>query len=95
MNRIALVLAGALLAGTVAAQEAAPKEKIRTFTFGQGEPGPLASPNFDLMFQREALPAQVEFFSTEISAIVCSVRSCSATGCWVMMSAAWPRRTAA
>jgi len=30
----------------------------------------------------------VEFFSTEISAMVCSVRSCSATGCWAMMSAA-------
>jgi hypothetical protein len=37
----------------------------------------------------------VEFFSTEISAMVCNVRSCSATGCWVMMSAAWPSRTAA
>ena len=32
----------------------------------------------------------VEFFSTEISAMVCRVRSCSATGCWVMMSAASP-----
>ena len=30
----------------------------------------------------------VEFFSTEISAMVCRVRSCSATGCCVMMSAA-------
>ena len=30
----------------------------------------------------------VEFFSTEISAIVCNVRNCSATGCAVMMSAA-------
>ena len=37
----------------------------------------------------------VEFFSIEISAMVCSVRSCSATGCWVMMSAAWPSFTAA
>src|SRR3984957_17924131 len=37
----------------------------------------------------------VEFFSTEISAIVCRVRSCSATGCWVMMSAASPSFTAA
>src|SRR5260370_19466981 len=37
----------------------------------------------------------VEFFSIEISAIVCSVRSWSATGCWVMMSAAWPSFTAA
>ena len=37
----------------------------------------------------------VEFFSTEISAMVCRVRSCSATGCWVMISAAWPSFTAA
>jgi len=29
----------------------------------------------------------VEFFSTEISAMVCKVRVSSATGCWVMMSA--------
>jgi len=29
----------------------------------------------------------VEFFSTEISAMVCRVRSCNATGCRVMMSA--------
>src|SRR5262249_31054630 len=37
----------------------------------------------------------VEFFSTEISTMVCRVRSCSATGCCAMMSAAWPSRTAA
>ena len=37
----------------------------------------------------------VEFFSVEISAIVCSVRSWSATGCCEMMSAASPSRTAA
>jgi len=37
----------------------------------------------------------VEFFSIEISAIVCRVRSCSATGCCVMMSAASPSFTAA
>src|ERR1700741_5438259 len=37
----------------------------------------------------------VEFFSTEISAMVCRVRSCSATGCAVMMSAASPSFTAA
>src|SRR6266851_10481770 len=37
----------------------------------------------------------VEFFSIEISAIVCRVRSCSATGCCEMMSAAWPSFTAA
>ncbi len=39
MNRIAILLASALLlAGTVAAQESAPKEKVRTFTFTQDEP---------------------------------------------------------
>ena len=37
----------------------------------------------------------VEFFSTDISAMVCSVRSCRATGCCVMMSAASPSLTAA
>ena len=37
----------------------------------------------------------VEFFSTEISAMVYKVRNCNATGCCVMMSAAWPSFTAA
>jgi hypothetical protein len=67
MNRIAILLAGALLlAGTLAAQETAPREKIRTFTFTQGEPVTVFSPNVDMMFQRDRLPEQVEFFSTEL-----------------------------
>ena len=37
----------------------------------------------------------VEFFSVAISAMVCRVRNCSATGCAVMMSAASPNFTAA
>src|SRR5580698_2285260 len=37
----------------------------------------------------------VEFFSVAISAMVCSVRNCSATGCCVMMSAASPSFTEA
>jgi hypothetical protein len=68
MNRIAILLAGALLAGTLSAQETAPREKARSFTFVQNEPGAVFSANPDLMFQREALPGQVEFFSTEVAA---------------------------
>src|SRR3989344_5571761 len=37
----------------------------------------------------------VEFFSTEISAMVCRVRNWSATGCALMISAASPSFTAA
>lgn len=67
MNRIAILLAGALLAGTIVAQESAPKEKNRTFTFVQNDPITVFSPGPDFMFQREALPGQVEFFSTELA----------------------------
>jgi len=67
MNRIAILLAGALLlAGTAAAQESAPKEKVRTFTFTQDEPITMMAP-FGMM-QREALPeGKIEFFSAEMA----------------------------
>ena len=67
MNRVAMLLASALLlAGTVAAQETAPREKVRTFTLSQGEPMTFFSAGPDMMFQNEALP-KIEFFSTELA----------------------------
>jgi hypothetical protein len=72
MNRVAILLSGVLLlAGIATAQENAPREKARTFTFTQTEPITVYSPNLDMMmFQREPMPdrAKVEFFSTELVA---------------------------
>ncbi len=67
MNRIAVLLVIALvLAGSVAAQESAPKEKVRTFTFTQDEPITMMAP-FGMM-QGERLPeAKIEFFSAEMA----------------------------
>lgn len=67
MNRIAILLAGALLlAGTAVAQESAPKEKVRTFTFTQNEPLTMMAP-FGMM-QYERMPeGKVEFFSAEMA----------------------------
>jgi hypothetical protein len=67
MNRIAILLLSAfLLAGTVAAQESAPKEKVRTFTFTQDEPITMMAP-FG-MLQRERLPeGEISFFSAEMA----------------------------
>jgi hypothetical protein len=68
MKRIAILLASALLlAGVAAAQETAPREKIRSFTFTQNEPITTYSPNFDMMFQRESMPEKIEFFSAEVA----------------------------
>lgn len=66
MNRIAILLAGALLlAGTAVAQESAPKEK-RTFTFTQDEPITMMAP-FGMM-QYERMPeGKIEFFSAEMA----------------------------
>ena len=67
MNRIAILLASALLlAGTAVAQESAPKEKVRTFTFTQGEPITMMAP-FGMM-QYERMPeGKIEFFSAEMA----------------------------
>src|SRR5690242_8248118 len=67
MNRVAILLVSALLlAGTAAAQESAPKEKVRTFTFTQDEPITMVSP-FSMM-QRERLPeGEIAFFSAEMA----------------------------
>ena len=67
MNRIAILLVGALLlAGTAVAQESAPKEKVRTFTFTQDEPITMMAP-FGMM-QRERLPeGEISFFSAEMA----------------------------
>jgi len=68
MNRIAILLAGALLlAGAAAAQESAPKEKVRTFTFTQDEPITMMAP-LPMMMQRDSLPdGKIEFFSAEMA----------------------------
>ena len=68
MNRLAILLAGALLlAGTAAAQESAPKEKVRTFTFTQDEPITMMAP-LPMMMQRDSLPdGKIEFFSAEMA----------------------------
>jgi len=56
-----------LLAGTVAAQESAPKERVRTFTFTQDEPITMVAP-LTMMMQRERLPeGEVSFFSAEMA----------------------------
>jgi hypothetical protein len=67
MNRIAILLAGALLlAGSLAAQESAPKEKVRTFTFTQNDPITMMAP-FG-MIQYERMPeGKIEFFSAEMA----------------------------
>src|ERR1044071_5570174 len=67
MNRVAILLVSALLlAGTAAAQESAPKEKVRTFTFTQDEPVTMMAP-FGMM-QRERLPeGEIAFFSAEMA----------------------------
>jgi len=67
MNRVAILLVSALLlAGTAVAQETAPREKVRTFTFTQDEPITMVSP-FSMM-QRESLPeGKIEFFSAEMA----------------------------
>jgi len=66
---MATLLAGVLLlAGVAAAQEAAPREKVRTFTFTQSEPVTVYTPsqNFDMMYQRERLP-EIEIYSAEMA----------------------------
>jgi hypothetical protein len=67
MNRVAILLVSALLlAGTVVAQESAPREKVRTFTFTRDEPITMVSP-FSMM-QRERMPeGKIEFFSAEMA----------------------------
>lgn len=68
MNRIAILLLSAcVLAGSEAAQESAPKEKVRTLTMTQGEPITMFSP-FSMMMQGERLPeGKIEFFSAEMA----------------------------
>ncbi len=68
MNRITILLLSALvMAGSAAAQESAPKEKVRTFTFTQDEPITMMAP-FSMMMQNERLPeGKIEFFSAEMA----------------------------
>src|ERR1051325_4898195 len=67
MNRIAVLLAGALLlAGSLAAQESAPKEKVRTFTFTQNEPITMMAP-FGMMQYERVPEGKIEFFSAEMA----------------------------
>jgi hypothetical protein len=58
MNRIGIFLMSALLlAGGAVAQDAVPRDHVHTFTFTQDEPLKTTSPIFNLMLQREKLPA--------------------------------------
>jgi hypothetical protein len=67
MNRIAILLLSAcMITASAAAQESAPKEKVRTFTFTQNEPITMMAP-FGMM-QGESLPeGKIEFFSAEMA----------------------------
>lgn len=67
MNRIAILLLSAcVLAGSAAAQESAPHERTRTFTFAQDEPITMVAP-FGMM-QGERVPeGKIEFFSAEMA----------------------------
>jgi hypothetical protein len=67
MNRIAILLLNALMmAGSATAQESAPKEKVRTFTFTQNDPITMMAP-FGMM-QYERMPeGKIEFFSAEMA----------------------------
>lgn len=67
MNRIAILLAGALaLMGSAVAQET-PRERTRGFAFTQEDQA--AGPAFNmLMLQRDRMPEQIEFFSAEMAA---------------------------
>jgi hypothetical protein len=69
MNRITVFLLSALvMAGSTAAQESAPKEKVRTFTFTQDELITMMAPPGNMMFQSERLPeGKIEFFSAEMA----------------------------
>lgn len=67
MNRIAILLAGALLlAGSLAAQQSAQKEKVRTFTFTQDEPITMMAP-FGMMQYERVPEGKIEFFSAEMA----------------------------
>jgi hypothetical protein len=67
MNRIAILLLSALvMEGSATAQESAPKEKVRTFTFTQNDPITMMAP-FGMM-QYERMPeGKIEFFSAEMA----------------------------
>lgn len=69
MHRIISFLACAfLLVGSAAAQESAPREKVRSFTFTQEAPFTVMPPGFNMMFQREKLPeGEISFFSAEMA----------------------------
>lgn len=68
MHRIAIFLASAfLLAGSAAAQESAPREKVHSFTVTQEAPTTVM-PGFNMMFQREKMPdGEISFFSAEMA----------------------------
>ena len=69
MHRIAIFLATAfLLAGSAAAQESVPREKVRSFTVTQEAPTTVMPPGFNMMFQREKLPdGEISFYSAEMA----------------------------
>ena len=63
MNRVAVVLAGALLLAVSApAQESQNGEKVRSFTFTHEGP---VSPGMNMMFQQRVPAGEIELFSAE------------------------------
>jgi hypothetical protein len=69
MNRIAILLAGAILLATSAAtQESTQREKVRSFTLTQEGPMSVMPPTFNMMFQRDRMPeGEISFFSAEMA----------------------------
>ncbi|HXA85278.1 MAG TPA: hypothetical protein VNZ47_09400 [Candidatus Dormibacteraeota bacterium] len=69
MNRIAILLTGAiLLAVSAVAQESAPREKVRSFTLTQEGPMSVMPPTLNMMFQRDRMPeGEISFFSAEMA----------------------------
>jgi hypothetical protein len=69
MNRIAILLTGAiLLAGSASAQESTQREKVRSFTLTQEGPMSVMPPTFNMMFQRDRMPeGEISFFSAEMA----------------------------
>jgi hypothetical protein len=69
MNRVAILLVTVfLIAGSAAAQESAPREKVRSFTFTQEGPMTWTPGSPNMMFQRQKLPeGEISFFGAEMA----------------------------
>jgi hypothetical protein len=69
MNRIAMFLGIAvLLAGCALAQGTEAQEGVHSFTFTQGEPMKIISPDSNMMFQRQKLDDEIAVIGAEMAA---------------------------